>query len=161
MNVIGPFFTSHLGQEGIFTMRQLLSLKWSCFVLLISASVNGLAGCGPSEPVVEYADVKGELSYNGEALPKGTITFQPEFGSRTVADIQPDGSYSMKAVVGKNTVMIESHEPGAEPGGPDAAKMMHSDPEAYIPIKYSAPSSGLTAEVKAGETNTIDFHVKE
>lgn len=123
------------------------------------ASALGLAGCNRG-PVIKYADVDGKVSYKGEALKMGTVSFQPAFGARAVAEIKENGTFSMKGVVGPNTVMIESHEPGAEPGGPDAPKMMKSDPKTYIPIKYASNQSGLKFEVKEGTKNQADFDLK-
>src|SRR5262245_21534746 len=126
---------------------------WCCLGLSLMITAGYLAGCGPSTPVVEYAKVAGKVTYNGEPLKMGKVSFQPAFGARAVGEIGPDGTYNLKAAVGPNTVMIESHEPGAEPGGPEAEKMMKSDPVTYIPLQYATNTSGLSFEVKKGQAN--------
>jgi hypothetical protein len=100
------------------------------------------------------------VTYQGKALKMGTVSFQPPFGARAVGDIQPDGTYKLKGVVGPNTVMIASHEPGAEPGGPEAQKLMKTDPKTYIPMSYASNASGLSFEVKKVPLNTADFDLK-
>jgi hypothetical protein len=117
-------------------------------------------GCGPRQPKIEYADVTGKVSYKGEPLKMGTVSFQPTFGARAVGDIQSDGTFKLKGVVGPNTVTIASHEPGAQPGGPDAQKMMKSDPKTYIPMKYSTAASGLKFDVQGGKANTANFDLE-
>lgn len=121
---------------------------------------GGLAGCGSGAPKIEYADVTGKVTYKGEALKMGQVSFQPATGARTVGEIQKDGTYSLKGVVGKNAVAIESHEPSAAPDSPDAPKMKKADPITYIPLKYAGNSSGLSFEVKAGTKNTADFDLQ-
>lgn len=128
--------------------------------LILLSMVIPAAGCGSRGPKIEYADVVGKVTYKGEALKMGTVSFQPTFGARAVGDIGKDGTYKLKGVVGPNTVTIASHEPGAEPGGPDAQKMMKSDPKTYIPMKYASNDSGLKFEVKPGKPNTADFDLQ-
>jgi hypothetical protein len=131
-----------------------------CLVLGFLVLCGCFAGCGPSQPKIEYADVAGKVTYKGEALKMGTVSFQPASGARAVGDIQPDGTYKLKGVVGPNTVMIESHEPSAKPGGPEAEKMMKSDAKTYIPMSYASNASGLKFEVKKVKVNTADFDLK-
>lgn len=132
-----------------------------CFGLVLGLITVQFAGCGPSKPVVEYAEVKGKVTYNDDPVKIGTVTFQPDFGAPSVGNIQADGTYTLTGVVGLNTVSIESHEPSAEPGGPDAAKAMTQPPVTYIPMKYASVDGGLKYEVKAGETNTANFDLTD
>ncbi|MEM2002130.1 MAG: hypothetical protein QXT77_05760 [Candidatus Methanomethylicaceae archaeon] len=44
---------------------------------LVSASALCIAGCGGGKQVGTY-DVWGEVKYRGEAIPAGTVTFQPD-----------------------------------------------------------------------------------
>lgn len=131
-----------------------------CLVLGLMVLSGHFAGCGPRAPKVEYADVAGKVTYKGEALKMGTVSFQPTFGARAVGEIKPDGTYTLKGVVGPNTVMIESHEPSALPGGPEAAKGMKTEAKTYIPMTYAASTSGLSFEVKKVQLNKADFDLK-
>lgn len=142
----------------------LLSSLSLCFVLI--------AGCGdPAPPKREFADVKGKVIYKGEALKKGTVTFQPDSGAAVVADIQADGTYSLKGVVGENTVMVVNREPDPGPGSADpekrkaameaaaAAAAANSNSDMIVPPEYATPASPLKFQVKAG-ANTADFDIK-
>lgn len=140
-------------------MKRFIDNSTGCLMLGFVIVCGNLAGCGPSGPQIEYADVTGKVSYKGVALKMGQVSFQPEFGARAVGEIKEDGTYQLRGVVGPNSVTIESHEPGALPGAPDAPRMMKSEPKTYIPYKYATSSSGLKFDVKAGTTNQADFDV--
>lgn len=121
-----------------------------------------IAGCGPSAPKREFGDVTGKVAYKGAPLKMGKITFQPPFGSSTVAEIQSDGSYNLKAVVGANVVMIVSREePKEEPktDKPNKPTGKEQPPKNLIPPEYGTPGGKLTFEVKAG-ANKADFDLK-
>jgi hypothetical protein len=104
--------------------------------------------------------VHGRILYLGNALPGGTIVFTPDTdlggdGPMAVAEIKPDGSYTLKtggetgAASGPYRVTIASEAPVT----PATAK-----PAVVLPRKYSDPAqSGLKREVKAGEVNVINF----
>ncbi|MEX0724888.1 MAG: hypothetical protein WD065_01380 [Planctomycetaceae bacterium] len=116
------------------------------------------SGCGGDDaPVREYADVAGKVTYNGEAVKRGKVMFQPPSGEVVVADIQPDGTYSMKGVIGPNDVTIISRDE-VPTAGPDEP-ISRIEPKSDIPLKYGTPESGLTFEVKPG-TNTADFDLQ-
>jgi len=133
--------------------RHGLSLFRSGCLLAIVAII----GCGaPPSPKREFGDVKGKVSYKGQALKKGTVTFQPVTGTPVVGDIQADGTYSLKGVIGPNTVMIVSQDAGQ---GPTPEKREPTPPKEHIPAKYGTPGSGLKFDVKAGP-NQADFDVK-
>ena len=53
-----------------------------CLGLALGLIVGHLAGCGSSEPTVELAEVTGKVTYQGEALKMGTVSFQPPSGPR-------------------------------------------------------------------------------
>lgn len=120
-------------------------------------------GCGgPPAPVFEYGDVKGKVTYKGEALKMGTVSFQPERGSPGVGEIGPDGTYSLKTITGVNKVKIVSEEAPKPPAGPDdpnRAKGGTAPPKKFIPDKFGTGEAGLTFTVKTGE-NKADWDLK-
>lgn len=131
--------------------------------VLCAMLVLSFAGCGGSaEPKREFADIKGKVTYKGEALKTGTVTFQPATGAAASGQIQADGTYSLKGVVGPNKVTIVSRDAAEEtPPNPEtrAANAAKGPPKEYIPAKYGTSESGLSYDVKAGE-QTKDFELQ-
>lgn len=125
--------------------------------------IGPLAGCGGSSaPQRVPAPVKGTISYKGSPLKKGLVTFQPSSGAPVGADIQPDGSYSMMAIVGPNTVMVVNREPEPGPAGPTPEQRKNpappQDPKTVVPANYGTPTSPLKFDVKSGD-NKADFNI--
>ena len=128
------------------------------FVALVCLCI--LAGCGKSYP--EYFPVTGQVYYRDKPLTTGVIMFQPPSGPPATAQIQPDGSFTLithgradGAMPGLNQVRITSREMKA-----DAAEMALG--KYLIPERYSQFStSGLSAEVKAGENDPFEFRLTD
>lgn len=120
-------------------------------------------GCGGGGP--EMASVSGKVTYKGQPVPKGTITFASKAGGRNATgQIGSDGSY---------TLQTENPGDGAQLGEYNVAVAAKEEvildyiPPKPVPPKYLAPqkyenpqSSGLTATVKSGR-NTFDFDLKD
>lgn len=121
-----------------------------------------IVGC--SNGNMKTAVVKGKITFNGKAVPIGTISFVPE-GNKPAAtgQIQKDGSYELStygdgdgAVLGKHTVMIIAVD--AQEGALPEDK--NPVPPAIIPDKYfNNQTSGLTANVE-DKVNEINFELK-
>jgi hypothetical protein len=131
----------------------------------LGLSLALIVGCGgPKPPKREYADVAGKVTYKGQPLKSGTVTFQPAVGMAVVADIKPDGNYSLKGVIGLNTVMISNRQPDPGPGEADPEKRkaamaaIEKAKDTTVPDRFGTPGSGLKFEVKAG-SNKADFDV--
>jgi hypothetical protein len=134
------------------TCRWMIWTGW-CWLACLFA----LAGCRPSAD--ELAPVKGKVLYRGQPLQGGVIVFIPDSsrgtrGNLAVADIQPDGTFTLKthdvlgAVPGHHKVTVSWVL--ASPGG--------APPQSLLPAKYRDPQqSKVTCEVLANKTNTIDF----
>ena len=144
----------------------------AAFVVLAAVLV---AGCGPDLP--DTAAVSGTVTYDGQPVTQGTVTFYPEKGRSSTGRIQPDGTYTLRtftegdgALLGKHTVTIEAME---FTGGPPQPKSMEEEiamaadgrlgrstpgeSRWLVPRRYaSRETSKLTADVAAGP-NTIDF----
>jgi len=127
----------------------------------VLALVAGAPGCGESGPPM--GRVSGKVTYNGQPVPKGTISFQsasPE-GRNATGEIGPDGSYTIQtetpgdgAIVGDYKVAITALEDNVVL---DYIPKKKPEPKRLVPEKYENPAtSGLTAKVESG-SNAIDF----
>jgi hypothetical protein len=138
------------------------SVRWLTLAAGLLAGGCGEAGTSPLAPV------RGKVFYKGQTLTTGTIVFAPDAvrgtqGALAQADIQTDGSYTMKsgnhpgAVVGWHRVTVLAIEmPASPPPG-----QSFSVPRSLLPEKYRDPElSGLTCEVKANKDNEINFHLQ-
>jgi hypothetical protein len=127
-----------------------------CLTVLIVFS----AGCAQR---VKLGRVSGRVTYKGQPVPNGAITFLPSpSGPPATAAIRSDGTYALQtpdvgdgAVLGKHAVMITALRVGPAMGPEEKDPL----PPPIIPVKYGNTStSGLTAEVQEGD-NTIDFEL--
>ncbi len=130
----------------------------ACFVVLT-------LGCG-SDPY-SPTPVRGKVYFKGTPLKRGTIVFSPDErrggrGDLARAEIQPDGSFSLKtgdregAVAGWHRVTIVAVEEMADPGG----ELDFTEHRSLVPLKYRDPElSGLDYQVEPGKDNHIDFHL--
>jgi len=129
--------------------------------LLFGAVILALAGCGSSGPNVE-----GTVTYDGEPIEMGTITFLPAGASKSA----PGGA---QIVAGKYKIPGETApKPGAYrveiigkkktgqkiPFPGDEGQFM-DETILFVPEKYNL-SSTLTAEIKSGK-NVIDFALEK
>jgi hypothetical protein len=105
---------------------------------LTSAALLVGWGCGDGKPSAsssrEEATVKGTVIIFGKPAKKGQVAFDPanyrrEDSKASTADIGPDGTYSLKTLVGLNTVRVT---------GPEAEKA-------------KASYANLECDVKSGE----------
>jgi hypothetical protein len=130
--------------------------------LFLSLTLPALfTGCGDDR--MKTAPVQGAITYQGKAVPYGTIMFQPEDGPAAVGAIQK-GTYKLTtyregdgAVLGKHKVTVIALE--------DQSGRLPEDrnplPPAIVPMKFSFPDkSGLEAVVE-GKANVIDFHLQD
>jgi len=152
-----------------FPRLQLLSTFVGCCCL------SQLTAC--NDKYSNLHPVVGKVTFEGEPIPLGKITFYPEDGSRpATGELYEDGSYELKtyddgpgAVTGQHKVTIDAvkeqfdhpgDDPGAEeltvePSHTELAKRVRI--QWLVPIEYSRrDTSPLMAEVKP-EDNVIDF----
>lgn len=131
------------------------SIGTTALLLLIA-----VFGC-QRQSTLQTAPVTGKVTYQGKPVVQGTVVFTPEgSGHAATGDIQPDGTFQLTtskkndgAVPGKYKVAVQVFpaEGGAVPG------MEFAGGKPPIPLKFmDAGTSGLTAEIKAGE-NTLDL----
>jgi hypothetical protein len=111
-------------------------------------------GCGGGkEPPKDRTTVTGTVTLNGQPLPGGTIYFESAGGIGTSMIIGDGGKYSTdRAPIGMNRVTIETQS------------LQYGNTAAYvkIPTKYGdAMTSGLTADVKAGDNVDMNFSLEK
>jgi hypothetical protein len=115
--------------------------------------VGPISGCAEPIERPKTLPVAGKVTYKGQPVPKGTITFQPDQGQASIGDIQPDGTYRLStfgqgdgAVAGHYRIFViantadPSKMPGSSPGW--------TPPKDLVPKKYNvAETSGLETTV--------------
>jgi hypothetical protein len=105
-------------------------------------------GCGSSGPR-EY-EVTGTVTFDGQRVPVGDITFLPEekeFGPDAGKIV--DGQYRAKVKAGKKRVVIQASRPVPGKKGPMGEPAI----EDYVPARYSdRDKTELRAEVGEGKT---------
>lgn len=131
-------------------------------LIALGIAAVGLPGCGGYDR--KTAVVRGSVTYNGKAVPNGTISFIPADGRSATGEIQPDGSYTLTtyrkgdgAILGQHKVVIVAMEDMSN-RLPEARNPL---PPSIIPVRYtSLATSELRADVKDQE-NTIDFKLED
>lgn len=130
-------------------------------VAIVMATGLVAAGCGPGRGRVP---VTGAVLFDGQPLVAGAIRFGGEQGAAGGGPIvngrfSLDETGSQRGVLpGKYEVFISSW---IEERGSVRKDGSFSPGITRIPLLYLDPAkSGLTAEVKAGQTNTFTFEVK-
>lgn len=144
--------------------------RWVKWLVLLPLSLLA-AGCGDGLPAT--VEVHGRVTYQGQPLPGGELSFQPLVTSAdglrrpATGQIEADGTYRLStfssgdgALPGEYLVAINSFV-GPAPievvDGGEAAR------ESRIPLKYGNPAtSGLRATVPAegGKSITLDFDLE-
>lgn len=151
--------------------RAVLASALACGLALISA------GCGDDGLGKRYP-VSGVITYKGEPVANGTISFYPAGGpteeQRGATGVIESGRYSLStqgdddgAFPGEYLVAISARAPDMSQAKRNAEKsggMMrqsdvgaaYSKAKSVIPLKYESPDAGLTAKVEPGR-NTFNF----
>lgn len=127
---------------------------WSgCFVTALV--VMSATGCGNSGSTVK---VRGNVSYRGESITNGTVTFFPASGRPVVAPLADEGKYSVELPPGEYVVaiMIGATIPeGYKEGDP------LPPPKIRLPDEYTIRAkSTLKAGVLLGQNDPINFDLK-
>jgi hypothetical protein len=119
----------------------------------VAAALVGLSGgCATDDPHPATVPVEGKVTYQGQPVPKGTITFQPDGGRPGVGEIQPDGTYRLSTFGDKDGAVPGTHKVMILANTGDPTKMPSSPgyvaPKDLIPKKYSdLTTSGLEVTV--------------
>jgi hypothetical protein len=128
-------------------MRKSVMIRAQWGIVGLTAALFVGWGCGSGTPPVssstEEVTVQGTVTVKGKPLTKGEITFDPSNINRrdaklNTAKIGSDGTYTLKTLVGENTVRV---------GGPQVNK----DP--------ALATNQVIVDIKSGE-NTIPIDVQ-
>jgi len=150
------------------------SLARICFrwagAFLVWPLLLALVGCGRGG-----GTVSGKVTFNGQPVPSGTVTFVSADGHAFPTIIQEDGSYVVEHVAtGPATITVVTPPPPAPPprstpkGSPgagsdtsaEAAGMKPQIKVVSVPAKYADPkTSGLSYTVTSG-SQTYDIPLK-
>ena len=134
--------------------------------VIVAGTLAVLAtACAESGP--QMARVQGTVTYKGQPLKVGTVSFVPNNPAQPGASsrIGPDGTYELQtrepgdgARLGEYRVIVSGVDPKILDNikAPGQYVKMESD----VPKKYAkADTSGLTATVNPG-SNTLDFRLE-
>jgi hypothetical protein len=127
--------------------------KWLCVLSIVV--IAAVAGCGESSNEVS---VEGRVTYRGEPLSKGSVTFFPSSGRPAAAALSEGGEYSLELLPGQYTVTVNvgtDLPPGFKEGDPIPP------PKVVLPPEYTTRAkSSLTATVRQGDEQAINFELK-
>jgi hypothetical protein len=156
------------------------------FVILAASGAMVIASCGRDEEAFgKRYPVSGTVTYNGQPLEKGTISFVPDKGAGATGAIEK-GSYTLStggegdgALPGKYKVTITAKEDSSEIAKADFLKDAKGTGTdiSYVPRQYLSAaaekakslipagygdvrSTTLTAEVKE-QSNPINFTLSD
>lgn len=123
-------------------------IGWTTFGLLLAA------GCGQKGPATY--PVSGTVTFDGQPIPEGRISFIPE-GGKAAPDSVPiqNGQFQLRVKAGRHRVEITADRPT----GKIDPVMGMAPRECYIPACYNSQSI-LTAEVKPDGPNQFPFELK-
>ncbi len=134
-------------------------------IVTVALVLGTLAGCTESIDRPKTFPVSGKVTYKGQPVTRGTITFQSDQGHASVAEIQSDGTYRLStfgeadgAVAGHYRVYVISNtaDPNLMPGSSPGWK----PPKDLVPTKYAkTETSGLETTVSE-DKKEYDFHLE-
>jgi hypothetical protein len=122
--------------------------------------------------------VSGTVTYNGQPLPKGQITFSTEGRQPSMIEIV-DGKFAGQAMIGSNRVMvsafrttskerqypdtakkqIEAYRAMNKGGGGESSDQFNPTMEDYIPPEWGRGSKQVRV-IEAGGQNKFEFEIK-
>ena len=108
-----------------------------------------VSGCGSGDG---KALVTGTVTFDGNPMPDGYVTFTPEGGGTPVAGPIQDGKFTLSAIPGNHRVEIEA----SRFVGPKNPVMGLQPREQYVPARYNSAST-LRREVKPQDPNVFDL----
>jgi hypothetical protein len=137
--------------------------------LLVLAATVAVAGCGGSR--LGTVPLSGRITYKGEPLIGGTVTFHPVDAAQcrpATASIQPDGSFVaatlendrgiMPGEYRVSVVLLKTPLFDVSPAQAAAAAKTNM----VLPPRYADPAtSGLSVTVEPGGTETYDIDLSE
>jgi hypothetical protein len=144
-----------------------------------------LAGCGSNANRPKLGKVSGKVTYKGQAVTAGTVTFTPitgkggDSGDVASGQIESNGSYTLTtfdtgdgAVLGQHAVTVVVHDgsadlkslntrAGADMSKPGSVQPRYVLPKLATPKKYSDPATTPFKYTVTAEPKVIDLELKE
>ncbi len=125
--------------------RPLLAAGFGWLALALLAS-----GCGP-----RYGNITGKVTYKGNPIVGGTITFYDSVNQARSSDIKSDGTYTVNRVASGHARVTVAAPMDISLLGPGGKKTAIGSGEAkpmQLPVNLGDPEkSGLTYDVIAGD----------
>jgi hypothetical protein len=128
--------------------------------LVMSCHFLSFLGC--SDSVDGRYGVSGEVSYQGEAIPSGVITFIREGAMASAGGAAiSDGKYSVPAEAGlpEGDYRVAISVPEGGPVVEEEAPGISVEPVETLPPRYNADTE-LRAKVQAGSSNQFNFNLE-
>ena len=128
--------------------------------VLVALIVLAATSCSSSPGAV-----KGKITVNGKPLASGLISFLPQSGDKNPVNVAiKDGMFESGPIIpsglAKVYIIPSTTKPEEKAGGNDLVptkKTGYAASPDGVPVKYQdANTSGLTVEVKSGQTITFD-----
>src|SRR3954469_23479845 len=94
-------------------------MQFPNYAVCLASALHCASGCNSDGPPpvstsTEEAEVKGTVKVRGKPVTKGTVSFHSANIKRATkdvtVDIQKDGTFTARTVVGHNTVMVDCRE---------------------------------------------------
>lgn len=123
----------------------------TCVLLALFAFVC-VSGCGEAN---NDPTVQGTVTYAGQLITDGALSFFPTSGRPTTVPLESDGTYTSQLAPGdyRVTVVVSVRPPAGWKEGDPMPK-----PAVELPLRYSSRAkTPLRATVAAGQTEPIDF----
>jgi len=153
-------------------MIRLVSYRY-CTVIFACIALLPLLGCGEDDGIGKRYSVSGRVTYKGEPVQRGNVSFAPQGVGRGANGVLKNGYYSMTTLTPGDGVLPGNYKVGINANFTDMSKAVTINGGMYqgsrfagprikqIPEKYVSPeTSGLTYEVKP-ERNTFDIDLQE
>jgi hypothetical protein len=138
-----------------------------------------ILGCGDQSGLATRYPVSGKVTFNGQPVEKGTISFVPtQADGRAASGEITNGSYSLTTATPNDGALPGSYKVTVVSKEMDTSKLkevakggqFHHDADfakaaknakSFVPSRYSlADTSDLTTTV-AAKSNTLDFDLKD
>jgi len=125
-------------------------------LLAATLALTLLAGCG--KPTKKVVTVTGTVTHNGQQLKSGIVKFVAPNGDFAMANIGPDGRFTMTDVVPGEQKVGYASAPGSS-GSSDGSKSAPTEKPVSVPPKFGDPqTSGVTVAVPdSGGEVTIEL----
>lgn len=130
----------------------------------VSSMVFVASGCSKAKTLEKMA-ISGEVTYNGEPLESGEISFKPAEDSKVppAAAIISRGEYKAEGragiAAGTYRVEIRAYDAGDELPGiqrpPPMPGVIPMGRQNYLPEKFNTKSTLETVTIEAGEKNVV------